>query len=704
MIDASNLDTVRSIRELFDQIQNRSKQVVFWVGAGASCWCEYPRWPELAERFHSQYIRYEPTYIKERGLDLLSSQKFPELFQICRNTNSQRFYSLIADSFPAREPTSVYRRFVDALRGMSPAGILTTNVDELLEKQLPNLTTIGRHDLQRAEQLLRVGQAFVCKLHGSVSDVMSTVFTVEDYNTLLSDDIFKTHLERLLAATTVVFIGYSLQDDYVLSMLARNRNINALFGDGPHYAILPTDYRALPSNVRVIRYTPEPHKDHRSPITVLEEIRSIRTGEANDKYPIHSDTKQPNSIQSAHLLFDIFPPGTWSTSVTLGISDPSGTNRQAIIGTGFTDIELPDNRSTAMHDLIVGLLCFDHVYASISSLGRVHNLLGTQRFWHLVQDGVLSFVTWDHQECIIFPSADSLSAGDLGSLSHYKPDGTKQTIMQIVRTQLNPTPGNEDTAERLFERLCASTREVSSAEEGAIPSIVRSLLLRPSIRRLLGVSGGMPLNSLTRWNAFPILRLANVVKIGTACRILQIGSAKLNFGTANLAGPAFAAATGVEWADDTASYVLSGRFAADLGAFALQDPSLLDLILTFRNTKQGQELRQEVFARLAASEGSDVTVAVNAGLRNALPSTTLQKARDTFVNLLTPQRSIPNTPAVIWNDRRFAEDALVLWRRRSREMLEQYCLQNKISTYSACPCGSGEKLKFCCAEALVTSK
>jgi hypothetical protein len=598
----------------------------------------------------------------------------------------------------------VYRRFVAALRRVSPSCVLTTNVDELLEKQLPNHATISRHDLQRAEQLLRANQPFVCKLHGSVSDVRSTVFTVDDYTALLSDDSFKAFLERILAATTVVFLGYGLQDDYVLSMLARNQDLSLLFGDGPHYAILPHEHKALPSNVRVIRYIPEPHKDHRSPITIIEEIRSIRSGEADVTPPVHLDIEHPRKIQSAHLLFDIFPPGTWNSSVTLGLIGSNGTERQAIIGTGFSDIELPDNRSTAMHDMIVGLLCFDHVYVSISSLARVHDLLGTQRFWHLVQNGVLSFLGWSHQECIIFPTATSVSAGDLGSFSHYKQGGTKQTIMQIVRNQLSPTPGNEDVAERLFERLCASTREITPAEEGAIPSVVRSLLLRPSIRKLLGVSGGTPLNSLARWNVFPILRLANVVKIGAACRVLRIGSAKLDFGTVKLAGPAFAAAIGAEWADDTASYVLSGRFAADLGALALQDPSLLDLIIAFRETRQGQELRQEVFARLAASEGSDVNVAVNAGLGKALPSATLQKARDSFISLLTPQRPLRNAPPAIWNDRRFAEGALSLWRRRSREMLEDYCRQYNIGPYSACPCGSGEKLKFCCAEALGGTK
>ena len=704
MIDASNIDTVRSIRELFDQVHDQSKHIVFWVGAGVSSWCGYPRWPELADQFHSQYVRYEPGYDAKTGLILISTQNFPELFQACRDTNRQRFYSLLAGSFPPREPTPVYRRFAAALRDVAPSCVITTNVDELLEKQLTGVSTVSRYDLQRAAQLLSADQPFLCKLHGSISDVKSTVFTTEDYHNLVADVSFTTLLERIIAAAKVVFLGYTLQDDYVLSILARNCDIGRLFGDGPHYAILPSDYGSLPPNVRVIRYIPKPHKDHRSAINIIEEIRHLKTQEVVADQPPQSITEDPRSIESAHLLFDIFPPGTWETSVTLGITDTSGVEKQMIVGTGYSDEEIPDNRSTAMHDMIVGLICFDHIYASISSLARVHLLLGSQRFWRLVQDGVLSFVSWTHQEGLIFPNAGSISAGDLGSFSLYNPDMTKRTVAEIVRSQLNPAPGQEEVAERLFAQLYATTREITLVEEGNIPNLVRSLLLRPSIRQLLGVSGGTPLNSLARWNVFPILRLANVVKIGAACRVLNIGSAKLNFGTARLAGPAFAAAIGAEWADDTASYVVSGRFAADLGAVALQDPSLLDSILEFRESRLGEELRKEVFAQLLASEGAEVNVAVNSGLRNAIPSAMLQRARDNFVSLLTAQRSVGITPPAIWNDRRYAEDALNRWRKRSRQVLEENCCKYNINLYSDCPCGSGEKLKFCCFEALRDAK
>ncbi len=176
-----------------------------------------------------------------------------------------------------------------------------------------------------------------------------------------------------------------------------------------------------------------------------------------------------------------------------------------IVGTGYSDEEIPDNRSTAMHDMIVGLICFDHAVCFYFVTSRVHLLLGSQRFWRLVQDGVLSFVSWTHQEGLIFPNAGSISAGDLGSFSLYNPDMTKRTVAEIVRSQLNPAPGQEEVAERLFAQLYATTREITLVEEGNIPNLVRSLLLRPSIRQLLGVSGGTPLNSLRDGMSSPFL-------------------------------------------------------------------------------------------------------------------------------------------------------------------------------------------------------
>lgn len=701
MIDSTDIATVRSIRLLFDEVRRGGKQIVIWVGAGASSWCGYPRWPELAEKFHSDFIRYEPHYDAVRGLDLLQAKQFPELFQVCRTTNNQRFYQLLSANFAPRLPTPVYRRFADALGAISPLFVLTTNVDELLEKNFPAATTVGRTDLERAVILLGRGESFICKLHGSISDLRSIVFTSEDYNQLVADTKYLLLLERILSTASVIFLGYSLQDDHVLSILQKNRNVAEMFGDGPHFSILPHEPAALPSNVRVVRYKPEPHRDHRSIITVVEEIGFLRKQEyATPSALAAQDQDAVPRIRSAHLLFHLFPPGTWSTSETVTITDKAGGERQLIVGTGFTNEELPDNRSTAMHDLIVGLLCFDQVVAPVQALGRLHTLLGSSRFWGLVREDILTFVNWSHTEVVIFPSAASIASGDLGSVVLHNPDFTRFTVGQAIRKQLNPAPGKEEAAEQLFSELETKIREISHSEEGSIPHIVRSLLLRPSIRELLGISGGTPSNSLGRWQVFPVLRLANVLKIGAACRILRIGSAKLDFGMSKLAGPAFASASGSEWTDDTASYVVCGRFAAELGQLVIQDPSILDAVLAFRDTQHGDSLRHEVLSRLAASEGAEVNVAVNSALRSAIPVAALQAARDQFVSLLVARAGSGSPPPAIWNDKRYAEDATVRWREVSRKILYDDCRRAGIGPYDQCPCRSGEKLKFCCGEAL----
>lgn len=700
MLDSNDISTVRALRLLSDEIQRNNRPITFWVGAGASSWCGYPRWPELAERFHSDFVRYEPGYDTNRGLDLLNNGDFPGLFQVCQDTSRHGFYRLLSTCFAAKEPTAVYLRFAAAIAAVTPVSLLTTNVDELLEKCLPGVSTVNRSDVERALFLLDRNQPFVCKLHGSISDIQSTVFTSEDYDRLFADARYLALLKRILSRTSVVFVGYGLQDDYLLSLLQQNHSLAELFGDGPHFAILSSAPAVLPSSVRVIRYTPEPHRDHRSSITVLEEIRSLRSEQPEFVHPPAEETAAQTRSRSAHLLFYILPPGTWTTSQTVNLKDSTGAEKQLITGTGFTDEELPVNRSTAMHDLIVGLLCFDQVVAPIQALSAVHNLLGAERFWALVHEDVLVFVSWSDQIGVIFPSADSISAGDLGSFELHNPDFTKRNVGEIIRKQLNPVPGNEEEAEKLFSDLEARIREIKESEEGSIPHMVRGLLLRPSIRQLLGMSGGTPLNSLPRWQVFPVLRLANAVKIGAACRILGIGSAKLDFGISKLAGPAFATAGGREWADDTASYVVCGRFAADVGELAMQDPSIVDAVHSFRDTQAGESLRREVFSRLASSEGAEVNIAINSGLREAIPMSALQAARDEFVKLLLPNLPGGAPPPAIWNDKRYADDAIARWRKVSRKILDNYCQRSGVNPYSECPCGSGEKLKFCCDEAL----
>ncbi len=693
MLDATDPETFRAVELLCHEARSGEKPLAIWVGAGASSWCGYPRWVELAGTAHKEFARYETTYDRSAGLALLSALDYPGLFQLCRDASSSRFYRLLSDSFSTRPVTPLYARFVAAIRAIAPSYLLTTNVDELLEQNLP-VATVGWADIERSLVLLRRQESFVFKLHGSVSDLRSAVFTSSDYGAMSRNSNIQELLGRLLSLLSVVFIGYGLQDAHFLSTLRRNHELSVLFGDGPHFAILPSGEAALPKGIRVVRYFPEPHKDHRAAIQVIEEIGIAR----------RQSTDEPEKVRagegrSLHVLSDVLPPGTWTTSQVLGVVGENGKALELVTGAGFTVDELPSHQSTAMHDLLVGLLCFDQVVAPVHTAARVHNLLNPERFWALVREGSLAFVAWKRQEFVIYPDSGAITQGDLGSGEIGNADRTTRTLQQVIRGQLAATPGQESLGEGLLSELEGKVREVTLEEEGCIPDLVRGLLLRPSVRQLLGISGGTAVNSLPRWHAFPILRLASVVRIGVTCRALGASSSKLDFGASALAGPAFAASWGIEWVDDVASYVLCDRFGTDVGRLAVADPRILDAVRTFRDTSAGTSLRREVLYRLAASEGAEVAAAVNGGLKASLPLRVLQEARDEFVGLYVSGAGSAALPA-FWNDRRTADEAMGRWRDRSRRSLEEYCRQNHLKPYDPCPCGSGERLRFCCDEAL----
>lgn len=698
MLEGTDKQTFHSIRLLVDSVKESKKPLLFWVGAGASAWCNYPLWDELANIFHSQFLKYEANYNKAFALGLLELKKYPDFFQLCQAINRQRYFSILADSFKPQPPTPVYKRFIETLRSIKPLHILTTNIDECLEKNIGAMITVQRSDLERCVNLLQNGESFVSKLHGSVSSIESIVFTADEYAELVKDNKYLSLIRHIFSETILIFVGYGLGDDYVLDLLSCSEELKNIFGDGPHFAVLPGPKSNLPQSVNAIRYKPEPYRDHRTAIQVVDEIRCIKSTSSDDKQSA-CESLNPNKIFSVHLVSDVHPPGTWESSVTLQIERGNDLPKVVIIGHGISNSELPHTNSTAMHDLIVGLLCFDIVYAPLSSLSRVHVLLGSDIFWEFVKNEYLRFIEWKSDLGIIYPSTTAISGGELASIFARKKDGSERTIPELIRKHLLPVPGKEKVAEELFESLESKIEVIDRPKEPHILNLVRGLLLRPSIRNLLGMSGGVLPTSIPRWMMYPVLRLAHVVRIGAACQLLGIASTKLEFGSAGIAGPAFAAASGAVWSDELASYVLSGRFDTDLGKFVIDNPEVLHAIMKFRDTEEGIRLRKEILEQLSLSLGSDFIISINAGLRSIIPPKVLQEAHDKLAGLMLLEKNPYNLTPALWNNPDYANKALALWRKRSAQELKEYCEKNHVSNYDLCPCGSGEKLRFCCEEA-----
>jgi hypothetical protein len=704
MLNGNDKTTFHAMRLLCDTLRESNKPLLFWLGAGVSKWCGYPLWDEVADDLHSCFVKYEPDYDKNIAINFLKEKKYPEFFGICRKLNQKKYFSFLSKSFAARNTTPVYERFVNIINEIKPLHIITTNIDEKLEESLQESRTIQRTDIEYCLNSININESFVCKIHGSISSVDSVVFTAEDYDNLIGDQRFITLLKYIFSSTNVVFIGYGLGDEYILKSLLEVEDLKSIFGDGPHFAVLPEATATLPPSTRIISYIPDPHRDHRSSIQVVNEIKILKKTD-NDKPLSQFESLKSLNISSSHLLSYVYPPGTWTSSQNLQFEGRDGgkePSRSAYVGNGFDNSELPLSSSTAMHDVIVGLLCFDIVYCPLAALSRLHDLIGSEIFWELIRNECLKFIEWKFQETIIYPHAQALTGGDLGSILALNKEKKETTIQETIRKHLKPVPGKEKTAEELFSLLENNIKIIDRSLEPSVPHLVRGLLLRPSLRKMLGMSGGVLTTSIPLWMRFPVLRLANVVKIGCACHLLGIASTKLEFGTASLAGLAFSAPSGKMATDEMASYVLTGRFDMDLGKFVLEDPSILLGILRFRDTQAGVDLRKDILEQLSLGLGSDFVTSVNASLSSSISPRTLQAARDKLAGLLTPKHHESGLTTVVWNDIEYEKNALLLWKKRNEKEFLEYCNRQNINNYDLCPCGSGEKMKFCCKEALQT--
>jgi hypothetical protein len=303
------------------------------------------------------------------------------------------------------------------------------------------------------------------------------------------------------------------------------------------------------------------------------------------------------------------------------------------------------------------------------------------------------------QPVVMFRTVDAQDGGDIGLLGASGPDGNPLTIDQQIRNWIHPAPGHDVGVNQLIDTLTANVSTFDHARFN-IPSLTRGAMLHPSARRLLGLSAAIFPASFPRWVRFPIIRLAHTIVAGCACDNFNLAATKIGFGSEILVGAAFAVSAARDWADSVSSYVLTGRFNSDLGAYVEATPSIWTTILAFRDTQPGTQLRREILQELATNAGAEFVASVNAGLRHIVPTAVMDNARDQLTGLLfRSSRESPAVPAV-WTNVRNSDAIARLWRARSRKELDAHCRAFGIRPQDRCPCRSGEKLKDCCSEAL----
>ncbi len=699
--------TRAAINALMTSVKEPQRPIVFWLGAGVSAWADFPLWKDLASKMHSDFSRTVTTYEKAAAAEGLASENFPAVFQQIQEADSSRYFNEIAQTFKPTNVGPVYSRMLRALEKMQPLHILTTNVDEALEKSLSSVMTVQASDIQRIKVLMQQRQSFVCKLHGSVSSVESMIFTESDYKTLTDNRLYLATLRHIFSVATVVFLGYSLRDDYLINLLSEIDREHPLFGTGPHFVITPDETIKLPESVKQIKYLWE-HTDRRDALVILEDLTEAHlSSKAAKTASFQAEPVKP--LKSIYYLADLIPFGAIQTSQAGTFAKMAGeSSRQFVVGDGFNQDEIQITNYSALHDLIVGLLCFDTVYFDLDRLAIVHGYLGSEIFWELLQQSALKVTHIVGTAGIIFPD-DTSSIGDIGNFTVVKSacaddhENSSAYLDRAIRKHLQSMPGQEKAADDLFRLLANTAHTISLPDlKTPIPEQTRAALIRPSIGKLLGRSEATPYATVPRWLAFPVLRLARVMTIGSVCQLINASATRMIFGVEHLASAAFSSASGKTWADEAASYVLAGRFNSDVGAIVSKNPSLLRQLVRFRSSQAGETLRKEVFEMLQTNKGAQVTAAVNSGLNSALTPAVLEQARNQFSGLFIPAETADMLPAV-WGDLQNGAARIAKWRERSRAILQEEMRKHNLQLSSTCPCGSGEQLRSCCWAALTES-
>src|SRR2546428_14070193 len=238
----------------------RSRQAILLVGAGSSKLAGYPLWPELIEIMRH---RLTPQLSKPDGADL------PSFADVIRNQliSEDRLpeYHKFLDRQFTPQPSCKHQPFHQALIQLGFSGIVTTNYDLILEDAIGETCSSTAYfrcepiDLceprrYRVLDFLRsIGPSnehrYVLHLHGLYRSPDCLILTRRDYETrygqlrnadgrrVALDTLHRKVIWTLLATHSVVFVGFSLQDEFFVDILELVKEDFQVFSDPVHFAI-----------------------------------------------------------------------------------------------------------------------------------------------------------------------------------------------------------------------------------------------------------------------------------------------------------------------------------------------------------------------------------------------------------------------------------------------------------------------------------
>ncbi len=231
--------------DITETVQTMGCQPILFIGSGLPRrYMNTPSWDELLQTLANQCSSIEKGlgfYKQSLKTPMKIGEEFARLYQewawgVGHNEFPETLFSQDIDAqaylkFKIAEhltgltpkriddlPSGNYRNELDSLRKIKPHAIITTNYDQMIEMIFPDHAAIIGQQILRGQQM-SVGEIY--KIHGSVEDYNSIVFTQTDYDQFAKKKKFlSAKLLTFFNEHPLLFVGYSASDPIIRSILS----------------------------------------------------------------------------------------------------------------------------------------------------------------------------------------------------------------------------------------------------------------------------------------------------------------------------------------------------------------------------------------------------------------------------------------------------------------------------------------------------
>lgn len=236
-------NTQPSFESLIKIFSEKTRQVVFWTGAGLSKPAGLPTWVELrdqmlqrAEKSLSAIDLEESVFRAKQsliGVARYSSdfwQSFTFLHQVMGETT---YTESVRSIFRTAERCRIPENYIKILE-VQPEGIITTNIDQLVQRACatteqgtsPAPCAFSGKECEKYLHLLPGGRFFILNLHGILDDRDSWGFTKNERDKIYTSS--KEFLGTCFLSKCIVFLGATITDPSIVAHLDRVRGENAV--------------------------------------------------------------------------------------------------------------------------------------------------------------------------------------------------------------------------------------------------------------------------------------------------------------------------------------------------------------------------------------------------------------------------------------------------------------------------------------------